>query len=429
MPLRDGFFSTATQTSCCNRIQRSNRVRLLVVSTHDFPDSGGVYVRDSSQAIWSGKTTFANNSAKTSGGGIVVFDNCTVSWSGETIFSSNTAQNGDGGAVYVARSSQAFWSGKTTFANNSAGNIGGAIVLSNDSTASWNSETTFTKNTAPSGGAVSISANCTAIFHGKTTFHANVASIGQGGAVSIKFSNAYFRDDVIFVGNTASRFGGAVAVMAAISASDRGSQLVLAGPTVFENNTCEANGGGLGLIGGVLVQLPTTEIIFSGNRAAIAGGAIFVWGNNLGPYFIGLIFFSNFASHGGGVYSVGSGNALNGLDSEQRSNPVVFVRCSFVDNQAIATGGAIHSAAGQDLLINTTFSGNTASEGGALSLAGTTGLVNCSFVENISDEGRGSAVANIGYMSGIFNCSFHSNAFSCQRGEFLGYHLVSWILK
>ena len=40
MPLRDGFFSTATQTSCCNRIQRSNRVRLLVVSTHDFPDSG-----------------------------------------------------------------------------------------------------------------------------------------------------------------------------------------------------------------------------------------------------------------------------------------------------------------------------------------------------------------------------------------------------
>ena len=42
MPLRDGFFSTATQTSCCNRIQRSNRVRLLVVSTHDFPDSNRI---------------------------------------------------------------------------------------------------------------------------------------------------------------------------------------------------------------------------------------------------------------------------------------------------------------------------------------------------------------------------------------------------
>ena len=217
--------------------------------------------------------------------------------------------------------------------------------------------------------------------------------------------------------------------MAEISASYRGSPFVLAGSTVFENNTCETGGGALAMIGGVLFQLETTEIIFSGNRAAIAGGAIFMWGNHLRPYYIGVIFFSNFASHGGGVYSTGSGNALYGLDSEQRSNPVVFVGCGFVDNQAVATGGAIHSAAGQDLVINTTFSGNTASEGGALSLAGTTGLVNCSFVENISDEGRGPAVASIGYMSGISNCSFHSNAFSCQRGEFLGYHLVSWILK
>ena len=154
-----------------------------------------------------------------------------------------------------------------------------------------------------------------------------------------------------------------------------------------------------------------------------------MWGNDLGPYFVGVKFFSNFAPHGGGVYSTGSGNALYGLDSEQRSNPVVFIGCSFVDNQAVATGGAIHSAAGQDLVINTTFRGNMASEGGALNLAGTSSLVNCSFVENISDEGRGPVVANIGYMSGISNCSFHSNTSSCQRGEFFGYLLVSWILK
>ena len=217
--------------------------------------------------------------------------------------------------------------------------------------------------------------------------------------------------------------------MAEISTSDRRSPFVLAGSTVFENNICEANGGALSLIGGVLIQLETTDIIFLGNRAAIAGGAIFMWGNHLGLYFIGMKFFSKFAPYGGGVYSTGSGNALYGLDSEQRSNPVVFVGCSFVDNQAVATGGAIHSAAGQDLVINTTFSGNTASEGGALNLAGTTRLVNCSFVENISDEGRGPVVANNGYMNGISNCSFHSNAFSCQRGEFLGYHLVSLILK
>ena len=51
MPLRDGFFSTATQTSCCNRIQRSNRVRLLVVSTHDFPDRVNSAKRDEGTII------------------------------------------------------------------------------------------------------------------------------------------------------------------------------------------------------------------------------------------------------------------------------------------------------------------------------------------------------------------------------------------
>ena len=427
-------------------------------NTAENDTGGGVIVSDSSQAFWSGKTTFANNSAKQYGGGIYVSDRCTVSWSGQTIFASNTAQNGAGGGVLVQDSSQALWSGKTTFANNSAkllgGGIyvlinctvswsgetifssntaeidaGGAIFLWNYSTASWNSETTFTNNTAPAGGAVLIIDNCAVTFNGKTTFDSNAASKTQGGALSAIFSNVYFKDKVTFIGNTALTTGGAVAVFAKISTSDRGSPFVLAGPTVFEKNTCERIGGALGLIGGVLVQLETTEIVFSGNRAAIAGGAISMWGNDLGPYYIGVNFFSNFASHGGGVYSAGSGNALYGLDSEQRSNPVVFIGCSFVENQAIATGGAIHSAAGQDLVINTTFSGNIASEGGALNLAGTSSFVNCSFVENMSDEGRGPVVANIGYMNGISNCSFYSNTFSCQQGKFLGYHLVSWILK
>ena len=346
------------------------------------------------------------------------------------MFSYNTAQNNQGGAVYVNNNSHVLWSGNTTFTNNSAGNEkGGAVSLYNYSTASWNSETTFTRNIATAGGAVYIFDNCIANFNGKTTFDANTANPYEGGALSIIYSNVYLGDKATFLGNTATTLGGAVSVMAEISTSDRGSPFVLARSTVFVNNTCGVNGGALSLIGGVLVKLETNEIIFSGNRAAIAGGAISMWGNDLGPFYIGVKFFSNFASHGGAVYSTGSGNALVGLDSKLRSNPVVFIGCSFVDNQAIATGGAIHSAAGQDLVINTTFRGNTATDGGALNLAGTSSLVNCSFVENISDEGRGPVVANIGYMSGISNCSFHSNTFSCQRGDFLGYHLVSWILK
>ncbi|CAN0466549.1 unnamed protein product, partial [Ascophyllum nodosum] len=131
---------------------------------------------------------------------------------------------------------------------------------------SWNSETTFRKNTATTGGAVYIVNNCTTSFNDKTTFDTNAASEAQGGALSIQYSHVYFRDKAIFAGNTATIFGGAVAVMAEISTSDRGSPFVLAGPTVFENNSSETYGGALGMIGGVLIKLETTETRFSGNR-------------------------------------------------------------------------------------------------------------------------------------------------------------------
>ena len=394
-------------------------------------DSGGaMFVSSYSNAFGSGDTTYyAKNSALRSAGAIMVFDNSTVSWSGKTNFDSNTAEDVSGGAVVVDSRSHVFWNGKTTFINNSARLSGGAIHMDQDSTASWNSETTFTTNTAAYGGAVYIDDYCTVNFNGQTTFDANAAHTVQGGALSISNSNVYFREKTSFVRNTAIVFDGAVAFKAEISDSDRGSTFVLAGPTVFENNTCETSGGALGLVGGVFFQLKTTEIIFLGNRAAIAGGAIYMWGIDLGPHFVGVSFFSNIASHGGGVYSTASGNTLVGLDGEQRSNPVVFIGCSFVDNQAIATGGAIHSASGQDLVINTTFRGNTALEGGALNIAGTIRLLNCSFVENISDKGRGPAISNIGYVSGISSCSFLGNAFSCERSEFLVYILVSWKLK
>ena len=123
------------------------------------------------------------------------------------------------------------------------------------------------------------------------------------------------------MGKTAITIGEAVAVIAEISASDRGAPFVLAGSTAFEDNiTSEIYGGALGFIGGVIIQLETSEIIFSDNHAVKAVGAIHMWGNDLGPHSIGLSFSSNFARHDGVVYFTGRGNALIGLDSEQRSN-------------------------------------------------------------------------------------------------------------
>ena len=79
------------------------------------------------------------------------------------------------------------------------------MVLKHRLTASWKSESTFTRNTAGGRGAVSTGTSCTILFDGDTTLDGNVANTVQGGALSIESSNVYFRNDTVFVGNTAKR--------------------------------------------------------------------------------------------------------------------------------------------------------------------------------------------------------------------------------
>ena len=420
-------------------------------------EGGGLYVGDRSGLSWSGETQFVNNRAGTSGGAMVValnsdafgcgnttfaFNNAAedggavlvgvrsnISWSGDTIFTSNTA--GIGGAVLVSSSSNIFWSGNTTFFNNSAREgAGGAINAGKRSTACLNSETMFKRNSGTTGGAVYVDGESIVYFNGNTNFDGNVASSDDGGAVSVSSSSVYWRNRTMFTSNTAVSYGGAISIFAEISASDSSSSFVLAGYTVFAKNTCKANGGALSLIGGVAMTLETTNISFIDNRAEIGGGAIYMWGNDYGPVFIGVSFISNYAQHGGGVFSTGSGSALISLDGEQQSNPVAYNKCRFVDNQAVATGGAIQSASGHDKVVNTVFVRNIAAEGGSLNLAGTALIENCTFEENVSDEGGGPVVSNIGYISGIFNSSFFGNAYSCKTNNFLDYMSVSqWLLE
>ena len=389
---------------------------------------GAMGVALNSDAFGYGNTLYASNSAAEKGGAVLVSDNSNISWSGDAIFASNTA--GIGGALLVD-SSRVSWNGTTAFFNNSAREgAGGAINVRKFSTASSKSETTFKRNSGTAGGAVYVDAISIFYFDGDTNFDGNVARRNYGGAVSVLSSSVYWRNKTMFTRNTAVSYGGAISFLAEISASDSSSSLVFAGPTVFAENACKANGGALSLIGGVVMTIETTNISFVGNRAEIGGGAIYMWGNDYGPKFIGVSFISNYAQHGGGVFSTGSGNALISLDGEQQSNPVVYDRCRFVENQAVATGGAIQSASGQDEVVNTVFVRNMAAEGGSLNLAGTAFLENCTFEENMSDEGGGLVISSIGYISGISNCSFIDNAYSCEPNSFLDYMSVSqWVLE
>ncbi|CAN0428572.1 unnamed protein product [Ascophyllum nodosum] len=163
------------------------------------------------------------------------------------------------------------------------------------------------------------------------------------------------------------------------------------------------------LLGSLNLTVLTTEgVVFRGNLAAESGGGIFISGTDDGPEISGISFTSNFAKAGGGMYATASGTNV--------------VRCTFADNSAEETGGAIHSVAGVKSFIKSDFRGNKAQIGGALMLSGTVTVTNCSFLENVSNMEYGPAVYNFGSLSEMADLSFFNNSFNCDSGTYFSYN-------
>lgn len=356
-------------------------------------------------ASWTAETTFDVNSARSYGGGLFTKYNSNVSWSAPTKFSGNTAVLG-GGAVYTGSECKTSWSADTTFVSNSADNDGGAVYARNGFVTSNANYSLFSNNTADYGGALVVMDGSTVEWMGETHFTSNVATF-DGGALASKVFHA--RTLTISTSRT-------------ISDNDEESQIIIAGITVFDGNSCGANGGGIAMLGTVSVSFQATDITFVNNSAAVAGGAVFISGADIGPVFIGTRLVSNSAQVEGAVYATGSGTteaADNRGDPEE--NPTTFYGCTFGDNSADAMGGAVDSASGQDKFVNTTFVRNSAGVGGALRLAGTASVENCSFLENFSGYGGGSVVSNIGVVSKMTRSSFRDNVFYCDPEAFLSF--------
>ncbi|CAM9843134.1 unnamed protein product [Ascophyllum nodosum] len=369
--------------------------------------SGALMVSAATNVSWSGQTSFFNNSAS-AGGAMYLRTGSYVSWSGpNTTFVSNTATSVAGGAAYVS-GSKLSWKGATVIENNRAQlsggaiYIGGAISVSHGSNVWWSGpNTTFSFNfaTLSTGGAVSVTGNLS--WSGATTFRDNSASTLGGGVISWDSGIIDWSGDTTFVGNKAiaggamfiylngrvkwtgrttfalnrpETEGGAIGSypLDATADAELMSFLSIAGPTTFVENTCERDGGAMSLTGGLSVEFDfTVNITFWHNSARASGGAVFMSGTDVGLIIPGVSFVSNSAQLGGAVYTTSSGNAKVGFDGVAVPNPTIFYKCSFVGNTAVATGGAIQSAAGEDFITETTFVGNTARVGGALFLAGT----------------------------------------------------------
>lgn len=380
---------------------------------------GGALAAWSSNISWSGTTTVTGNRVgEFSGGGVFLSGESSLHWTSETEFTNNT-----GGAIALY-SSRVSWTGRTNFALNNSTIGGGALTLFDGSGASWGTErTTFTDNFGTVGGALFVASSDIA-WSGNTQYAGNRALSG-GAIYLLNGSTVGWTGDTEFSWNEASADGGAVGSTALDSSlNTKESTLAVNGPTAFFGNTCGANGGVLALLGGMSVDVGDVAVSFTGNSAAVAGGAIFVSGTGIGPVFTNVSFLSNSAQVGGAIAIVGSGS-LKGAADVVPPNPTTFERCRFIDNTAAATGGAIDSASGQDTFISSVFEGNKAREGGALRLAGTSSMDNCTFVDNISDDGGGAAVSNIGAILKIRKISFTGNVFACELGMYLDFNVVS----
>lgn len=217
---------------------------------------------------------------------------------------------------------------------------------------------------------------------------------GYGGAVE-SFGN-FTATNVTFSGNQASIFGGAVELDSTTSA---GAQATISNST-FTGNAAAGCGGALN-IGDVLeTSFPQTVTIshstFNTNSANqfCNGGAIH--SNNGFPAMVAIdhsVFNSNTASAEGGAihnyddtFTVTDSLFLNnsaldgdvgGAFSESSRNGLTILRSSFIGNStAGGDGGALYVEGGtttNNIVANSTFSGNSAVDGGAI-FVGRSGL-------------------------------------------------------
>ena len=179
---------------------------------------------------------------------------------------------------------------------------------------------------------------------------------------------------------------------------------IFEGVTIQNGTNISSNGGAV-----YIQDRESTFNMFSGtikNCSAINGGAIAIKAGT--AQIISGVLSDNNANNGGAIYSQG---ALNiGSDSSATL---------LSENFASENGGAIYQTAGTILLKNSTFTGNSANNGGAIYICdeGSIDIQDSAFTENSSSYGG--AVYAIGQAT-IIGCSFSKNGNSvdttCNAG-------------
>jgi hypothetical protein len=194
-----------------------------------------------------------------------------------------------------------------------------------------------------------------------------------------------------------------------VTISGAGPQTIVDGFTIAAgraNAISGDGGGGLKIVNGN----PTIRnCIFTGNYGK-NGGAVNV-SSAVSPNLVACTFVDNHAETSGGALFIAEMSGLR-LD-----------RCSILGNSAALYGGGLHNNGGIAELISTVLSGNSAFQGGAMNnILGTLTLTNCTFSSNSATSSVG-GIINTNGSSNVKSCIFwgnHGNAGATLLSQFSG---------
>lgn len=347
-------------------------------------------------AIYNGKTLTIGNNATFSGNtgtqhaGAIMNNKGVVSIGQNAIFSGNVATNNYGGAIYNSAGDIEI-GGNATFSGNTAKQYGGAIFNS-ASNLKIGDNATFANNEAITGGAMYIYGIKEDISLNKATFKNN---IGYGGAINLStgdtsksmfITNSLFEGnatlegtgqmggaifasngnliikDTNFIGNKAD-FGGALVTSTGASTG----VFVSLDNVLFKDNEAQSTGavgnyagrtsydkGGMIIKNSRFINNKATATIADGGA-----GAMFLGSDSM-TELDNVIFDGNSSASEGGAIGVRVSTGKGNLGSLKIANS------TFSNNTAATKGGAIDNYFQNFTVENTTFTGNSANEGGAI---------------------------------------------------------------
>lgn len=250
-------------------------------------------------------------------------------------------------------------------------NIGTLTIT--DSTFSDNG---LTGNTESEGGVINNQGGTVTIQD--STFNNNIinGSVGTGGAISASSGTVTIADSTF--ANNRALSGGALYLGTSASAA-------------IEGSTFSAN---IGATGGAIesngTALTVESTLFSGNQAVIgAGGAIFLY-NGLFNTISNSEFINNHAvgetSSGGGLSCLAAGLSISGTTFAYNQ--------ALNDSATVNHGGGVHSTCTISV-VNSTFTGNRASDGGGAFFQGGSRAATLNFVTIVDNSaGYGAGINN-----------------------------------